>query len=178
MTVRREMRRFDGTTKFGETLGASGDVSSDGTGSGVLSGLGADGVDTVSGRDAATTGVLSDEGTTDADGSTPLSEDVSNVDEKLDGGVAVVGCASGVGIVTGSVGADSSACSDREACSNAVANACTLPKRCLGSLARAVITTCSTSGEIVGICSRKDGEGTMVCLMAISLYDREKGDCH
>src|SRR5712691_6683811 len=47
-----------------------------------------------------------------------------------------------------------------------------------GFLARAVITTCSTSGEIVGICSRKDGGGTMVCLMAISLYDREKGDCH
>lgn len=55
------------------------------------------------------------------------------------------------------------------ACSNALAKARTLPKRCLGSLASAVITTCSTSAEMLGTFSRSDGGDARQCLAAISV---------
>src|SRR5712692_3335672 len=45
--------------------------------------------------------------------------------------------------------------SKRLACSSAAAKACTLSKRSLASLASALITTCSTAGEIEGTLSRK-----------------------
>src|SRR5437868_589576 len=55
------------------------------------------------------------------------------------------------------------------ACSSAVANAFTLTKRCFGSFANAVSTTCSTSAVIVGTFLRKDGGGVNACCIAISI---------
>jgi len=55
------------------------------------------------------------------------------------------------------------------ACSKAVAKACTVAKRCLGSLASAVNTTCSTSSGKVGTFSRKEGGGVIKCLAKISV---------
>ena len=58
---------------------------------------------------------------------------------------------------------------------SAVANACTLAKRAAGSLASAVKTTCSTSGETAGTFSRKDGGGSRKCCIAISVAVPPKG---
>ena len=57
------------------------------------------------------------------------------------------------------------------ACSRALAKARRLVKRCCGSFARAVIITCSTSGEMVGIFSCKDGGEAKTCWVAISVKD-------
>lgn len=54
------------------------------------------------------------------------------------------------------------------ACSNALANACILPKRRCGSFSSAVSTTCSSVGEMVGMCSDKEGGGVSTCWLAIS----------
>src|SRR5690348_7800626 len=54
-------------------------------------------------------------------------------------------------------------CVDRQACSRAVAKACRLLKRCCGSLASAIITTCSIVGPIAGNFSRNGGGGTKRC---------------
>src|ERR1700694_629390 len=62
-----------------------------------------------------------------------------------------------------------------QACSKALAKACTLPKRRCGSFARAVSTTCSSSGEMVGIFSDKGGGGIRICWLAISVKDPSKG---
>src|SRR5437764_4250219 len=61
------------------------------------------------------------------------------------------------------------------ACSNAFANACTLPKRCFGSLARAVMTTCSTSCEMPGIFSRNGGGDANMCCAQSSVNEPWKG---
>src|SRR5947209_9665294 len=53
--------------------------------------------------------------------------------------------------------------SDLQACSKALANACTLAKRRFVSLASAVITTSSTSGEIAETLVRRDGGETYRC---------------
>src|ERR1051325_8558328 len=81
-----------------------------------------------------------------------------------DGGAICVGAI--VGIL---------AASPRLACSRAVAKAATLAKRCVGSLASAVNMTCSTSGEIEGTFSRREGTGDSICLTAISVNEPEKG---
>src|SRR2546425_11684102 len=52
---------------------------------------------------------------------------------------------------------------DLQACSKALANACTLAKRCCGSLASAVITTSSALGGIAETFERRDGGGTYIC---------------
>src|SRR5579883_881134 len=57
------------------------------------------------------------------------------------------------------------------ACSKALANALTLPKRALGSLASAVITTRSTSGKIARFLSRKGRGGTERCWATISVSE-------
>jgi hypothetical protein len=57
------------------------------------------------------------------------------------------------------------------ACSRALANARRLAKRCCGSFARAMNITCSTSDEIVGTFSRKDGREANICWLAISVKD-------
>src|SRR6266436_7107007 len=49
------------------------------------------------------------------------------------------------------------------ACSKAVANSCTVGKRCCGTLASALSTTCSTAGGSFGIFSCKGGGGTLRC---------------
>ncbi len=68
------------------------------------------------------------------------------------------------------VGALPRICPDH-ACSNASANACTVAKRSLGSLASAVNTTCSTAGEIVEAFSRKGDGGTAKCWATISVTE-------
>src|SRR6266566_1660698 len=56
-----------------------------------------------------------------------------------------------------------------------MAKALILAKRCCGSLASAIITTCSTSGEIEGNLSRKGGGEPNMCWLAISLKVPLKG---
>src|SRR5436309_16134030 len=61
------------------------------------------------------------------------------------------------------------------ACSKAFAKACTLPKRCFGSLARAVITTCSTSCETPDDFSHNDGGDANMCCAQSSVNEPWKG---
>src|SRR5205814_9332056 len=61
------------------------------------------------------------------------------------------------------------------ACSKTWANSSTVAKRCLGSLARALNTTCSTSFGNAGNCSWKGGGGVMTCCTASSTTVPEKG---
>src|SRR5438876_9287498 len=61
------------------------------------------------------------------------------------------------------------------ACSSALANACTVTKRCLGSFASAVFTTCSSSDEIVGTRSRKGAGGANMCCVQSSVKEPLKG---
>src|SRR5215470_4600268 len=94
-----------------------------------------------------------------------------NVGGRSGGLVVRGGCTIGVpgGVTTRTDGFTNVTTSAWLACSSAVANACTLAKRPFGSLASAVITTCSTSGKIVGTFSRNGGGGVMVCWTATSL---------
>ena len=78
---------------------------------------------------------------------------------------------SGMSGVPRSVGASPRICSVCHACSNASANACTVAKRSLGSLASAVSTTCSIAGEIVEAFSRKGDGGTARCWATISVTE-------
>src|SRR5712691_6729213 len=82
------------------------------------------------------------------------------------GGITCRGCST-----TGTVGFTKVGVSSWLACSNALANACIFAKRSFGSLASVVITTCSTSGEIVGTFSRKGEGGVTVCWTAISVKE-------
>src|SRR5215469_754228 len=82
------------------------------------------------------------------------------------------GCAATTGDCTGVVGASISVGrKDRStllACSRAVAKARTFANRSCGFLASALITTYSTSGEMLGSLACRDGGGTIVCLMVSS----------
>lgn len=63
------------------------------------------------------------------------------------------------------------------ACSKAVANACTLEKRCCGSFASALNTTSSTRDEMPEILPYRDGGGVSTCWLAISVKDPLNGRC-
>jgi len=69
------------------------------------------------------------------------------------------------------VGALLRICSVCHACSNASANACTVAKRSLGSLASALSTACSTAGEIVEAFTCKGDGGTAKCWATISVKE-------
>src|SRR5437764_2549117 len=55
------------------------------------------------------------------------------------------------------------------ACSRAVAKAWMLRKRCCGSFARAISTTCSTSEGMVGTFVRKGGGEANICWLTTSV---------
>ena len=75
------------------------------------------------------------------------------------------------GIIVGAL--VSNACSGAfpHACSSALAKARRLEKRCCGSLASAIISTCSTSGDIVGSFSLKGGRVANICWVHNSVKD-------
>jgi len=77
----------------------------------------------------------------------------------------------GMSGVPRAVGALPLICPVCHACSNASANACTVAKRSLGSLASAVNTTCSTAGEIVEAFSCKGDGRTAKCWATISVKE-------
>ena len=65
--------------------------------------------------------------------------------------------------------------SGRQAACRARAKSCTLPKRCLGSLAKALSTTFSTLTGMVETRSRKGGGGRLKCWTINSLIEPWKG---
>ena len=149
------------------------------------------GVETASGIGVTGTGAGID--TAGTVGSVTLSGDAGRVAVKLVGSVdgvevdvksvgilsngsdSPVGDTGGLSGVPSTVGASPRICSVCHACSNASANACTLAKRSLGSLASAMSTTCSMAGGIVEVDSRKDGGGTARCWATISVREPSKG---
>lgn len=81
----------------------------------------------------------------------------------------------GIGVGGAYVGREGEDENGNAACSNARAKALTLPKRCFGSFARAVITTSCTAGGIAASLSDKAGGETNMCWLASSLNVPEKG---
>lgn len=73
------------------------------------------------------------------------------------------------GIIVGALVSNAGSGAFPAACSRALAKARRLEKRCCGSLARAISSTCSTSGEIVGNFSRKGERVANICWVAISV---------
>lgn len=101
--------------------------------------------------------------------------DVKSVGILSDGSDSPVGDTGGLSGVPSTVGVSPRVCSVCHVCSNASANACTLAKRSLGSLASALSTTCSIVGGIVEVVSRKDAGGTARCWATISVREPSKG---
>ena len=84
-------------------------------------------------------------------------------------GVSSGGEEKGGGIIVGALVSNAGSGAFPHACSSALAKARRLEKRCCGSLASAIISTCSTSGDIVGSFSRKGGRVANICWVAISV---------
>lgn len=81
------------------------------------------------------------------------------------------GWSPGTGAIVGCDEMKTAAPVSRLAWRKALAKARTLLKRFFGSFSSAVITTCSTAGEIAGIFPRRGGAGVKRCWLATSVND-------